>query len=335
MKKIMLIKKAKIKKSIMKLIRLALYPIVSLKWSIDRRYLPLTGKHKYLYYQIHYRYMERLWSFPNLKTPNSFNEKIQWLKLFNQDEKMVIVSDKLRLKQYVSEVIGDGYCPETIFVWENQDPENIIDGLPNKFVAKTNHDSGGVFIYEGQGINEFKKGLGLLKQRLETPYGINNGEFCYPLIESKIFIEEYLETEGEEIADYKFHCSKGKVLWLHFIANRKTTPCETLLAYGSDELDYSLYFPKSEKTFKKPSNYDEMLRVAEKLSEDFDYVRVDLYSVKNRTYVGEMTCYPQGGFYTGLGQKRISKYFPLNMCYFKNPILSEKINSNSISGLRN
>lgn len=300
---------------------------VALKWEFDRRRLPLQKDHWLLYLKLHVRSFIKLRRFPDIYNCNDYNEKIQWLKLFDQSEQHVLLSDKIRMKEFISSRLGEGFTPKTLYVLDVEDSLPARESLPENFVIKTNHDSGGVFISKGESESEVKNKLLIAQSRLSKPYGVDAGEWCYPLIQPKVFIEEYLDIGEYAPPDYKFHCANGRVAWLHYIYDRHTAAKEMIVLRSGEVTDLSLY-PSMERGagFSRPSNWDELVGVAERISEGFKYLRVDLYNLNGRIYVGELTVYPMGGFYAGEGQRKLSDLLIFDRSTVADPILSRRMN---------
>ncbi len=247
----------------------------------------------------HKLYMyDRLGYWPKIRNPRTFNEKIMYRKLYTNKEIFSIIEDKWRVRQYVSDKIGSNILPELYYV--TTDPETIpFDDLPNKYVIKPTHLSGGAgFIIDGTSqVNESE-----IKDKcvewLNTTYGQIKEEYWYSDIEPRIIIEEYIESEGRKAPnDYKFMIFHGEVKSIHVTYDR-FDDLETKRNFYDPEwnpLDVKLYFSKGNGV-SKPDNLEDMIEVAEKLGEDFDHIRVDLYSPDgNRIFFGEMTVAESSG----------------------------------------
>lgn len=286
-----------IKKAILKL-------IILIKWFKDRHFIPLSYRDLHLYFKIHIFYHKELGSFPNLISPHDYNEKIQWLKLFDQNYLVARCSDKLSVKNYVQQKLGDGYTPLTLASGDSFS-SIPIKSMPKSFVIKTNHDSGSVFLIKDKSNIQISKLNKKISESLAKTYGQENGEWQYQLIPPKVFAESYIGDPSNPYppADYKFHCSNGKVLWLQYIYDRGSQTKETIIDDNGTPL--SVHFDHNmthSKNFSKPIVWDSMVDIAEKLSKPFKYVRVDLFEVDDKIYVGELTFYPLAGCYKGQGQ---------------------------------
>jgi len=319
------------RKSLKLLLSLLLVLPIFIKWMCDCQKLPLTKVHWPLYLKLHIRFFIRLRRLPNIHSCRDYNEKIQWLKLFDQNECFIDMSDKLKVKGFVQERLGPGFTPKTLFVLSSDQKTPCIKDLPNDFVIKTNHDSGGVYICRRNNQIQFNKKIESAKNRLNKIYGISAGEWCYPLIEPKVFVEEYLDVGKDAPADFKFHCSNGKVLWLQYIYDRCTSPKEVIVSADGDVMDVWIYQAMEHSTtFVKPDNWHELIKVAEKLSLGVKYLRVDLYNLNGQVFVGELTLYPMGGMYSGDGQRKISNLLDFDRSTVTSPVLSQRVNSSVI-----
>lgn len=227
----------------------------------------------------------------NLKQPKTYNEKIQWLKINDRNPIYTSLVDKYEVRNYVEEKIGKQYLIPLLGVWTNVDDIDI-SRLPNQFVLKTNHDSGGVRICKSKDKFDFAEAKSFLNKRMKENYYYLLREWPYKNVKKRIIAEEYLnDLDNVDLADYKFFCFNGKVKFL-FVATERHSKEETKFDFFDSEfnhLEIQNGHPNSDKKLKKPFNFDEMITLAERLSEDIKHVRVDLYSVNNKIYFGELT----------------------------------------------
>lgn len=316
------------RRSVKKIIFLCLHPIIFIKWKIDLFTLPLERAHWKLYLNIHRHYFLRLKCFPNLRKCNDFNDKVQWLKLFDQDESHVGICDKIEFKKYIFSRLGEGYTPKTLMILDDAVGIPSDHDLPTNFVIKTNHDSGGIYISKNDNYSEIKIKVQSAKARLANPYGVEGGEWCYPLIKARVFVEEYLDFSGSTPPDYKFHCADGNVLWLQYIYDRGDDTKEIIVTPEGSETDiWQDRKMLHASGFKKPENWAELLRIASILSVGFKYIRIDLYSLQGKIYVGEFTFHPLGGFYSGAGQAQLSNHLEFDRTTTKPPVLSKRLSN--------
>ncbi len=294
-------------------------PFIERKWVQDSVNLPLTQNHKELYFIIHQHTARKLFKFPDLINCQDFNDKIQWLKLFDQDKLQIQCSDKLRVRDYVEEKVGRKYLVPMYQAVSEFSQINFND-LPESFVMKTNHDSGTVVLVKEKHKLNIAKAKKRLGDSLQRKFGWSVGEWAYSFVSPMIIVEEYIEPESiTPPADYKFYCINGEVKFCHYIYDRGANSKEQLLTPEGDDLKTPLHSKFELGTgFVKPSNWEEMLNVASKVSAGFKCVRVDLFSSNGNIYVGEMTFWPMAGTYRGEGQKFFGKYLDFDRKTFKN-----------------
>ena len=232
----------------------------------------------------------------NLDNPITFNEKLQWLKLYNRKPEYTIMVDKVKVKEYVAEKIGDKYIIPTIAVWDSAD-EIDWDVLPSQFVMKCSHDSGGIIICKDKSKLDKKKAISIMSKGLKRRYFKQNREWPYKDVTPRIIVEAYMVDEsGYELKDYKFFCFDGVPRLVQIDFDRYTNHKRNVYDTEWNLLDLLIKFPKGhERVFVKPNNYEEMLYISRKLSEGIPHVRVDLYNVNGRIYFGEMTFFHGSG----------------------------------------
>lgn len=298
---------------------------IAKKWRNDKESLPLTKSHKKLYYTIHRTHWNWLGGFPDLINGKSFNDKIQWLKLFDQSSLIIKCADKVEAKDFIRSRVGDNYVIPTYQVEKDFDKLDF-SRLPDRFVIKTNHDCGTVFLVKDKFREDFRPIKQSIEKSLRRPYGIEYGEWEYQYIEPKIIVEEFLRTpNADQPPDFKFHCIEGRVKWLHFIFDRASHPKEIIIERDGSVSGIHFYEKMEQSTeFKPPLNWLEMIGVAERLADGFKYLRVDLYNIANKIYVGELTPFPQAGFYSGEGQKILGERMTFDVSTFKTPIVGNK-----------
>lgn len=293
------------------------------KWRSDSRSLPLTPTHAPLYEQLHRHCFRALRRFPRLVNPQDFTDKVQWLKLFDQDELKIECCDKALVKRYGASIVGEEYFAETYQVAPTLSDLDL-DALPQTFVLKATHDSGTVTV-----IDKERTELSTVEERfsraLSATYGWEKGEWAYSLLEPRLIAEELLVGESGSLADYKFHCVDGRVAWLQYIYDRDTLPKESLAERNGAPLPlhFSPHLAHGEP-FRKPRGFELLVELAEALSAPFRYVRVDLYLVRGRPYVGELTFFPLSGCYTGAGQRLLGERLTFDRSTFNPPVVSDR-----------
>ena len=226
------------------------------------------------------------------KEPQTFNEKIQFRKLYDHNPLYSICADKYRVREYVKEKIGEEYLIPLLLVTDKLTEEQW-DKLPNQFVAKANHNSGPVQIVKDKGKANKKEIIKELNNQLKLDYGVLSQEKYYSDIPRKIIVEQFLE---DDIIDYKFMCFNGRVENCFICLNRNTTGLN-INFYDRDWklLPFERHYPNSKKKISKPALYEKMIEISEILAKDFDFVRVDLYEVNNKIFFGELTFCPGSG----------------------------------------
>ncbi len=228
----------------------------------------------------------------NLDNPQTYNEKLQWLKLYNRRPDYTVMVDKLAVKEYVAKIIGADHVIPTLGVWDK--PEEIdFDSLPDQFVLKTTHGCGNNGVVICKEKNKFDKiaAVKKLKNSLTMNIYKSNREWPYKNVKRRILAEAYMEDlKYKELRDYKFFVFDGKVKAL-FIATDRRTGDVKFDFFDSEFNHITLYqqHPMSDKQIDKPVCYDEMKTIAEKLSVGIPHVRIDLYEVNGKVYFGEFT----------------------------------------------
>lgn len=234
------------------------------------------------------------------KNPRTFNEKLNWLKLYDRKPLYTKIVDKYLVKDYVKEIIGEEYIIPTLGVWDR--PKDIDwDSLPNKFVLKTTHGGGGNGVVICKDKTTFDKNDAIIKLKTsfnECTYKIFR-EWPYKNVDKKIIAEKYLEdTVVNELRDYKFFCFDGEVKYLYIATGRQKygEPYFNFFDTDYNSLDFQQGHPRSEYIPSQPLCFDEMKKIAEKLSKGFSEIRIDLYEVNGKVYFGEMTLFHMAGF---------------------------------------
>lgn len=235
----------------------------------------------------------------NLENPKSFNEKLQWLKLYDRNPLYTKLVDKYKVREYISEKIGEDYLIPLLGVWD--DPEDIdFDSLPNKFVLKCNHNSGlGMCICTDKSKIDIKKVKNELKSGLAQNYYLNGREWPYKNVSRKIICEKYMTDETEKnLRDYKFYCFDGKpkIVGIYQDRNSDKETTGDFFDMNFEWVDLRFGMPNALNKPQKPQKFQEMIKIAEILSEGMPEVRVDLYISNNKIYFGELTFFDGGGF---------------------------------------
>ena len=234
----------------------------------------------------------------NLTSPKTFNEKLQWLKLHDRKPIYTTMVDKYAVKDYVASIIGEQYIIPTLGVWDNFDDIDF-DALPNQFVLKCTHDSGGLVICKDKSKLDIKKAKKKINKSLHRNYYYMFREWPYKDVKPRIIAEKYMEDHStSELRDYKFFCFAGtakcyKVDFDRFVSHKANyfTSDGELMKLGEEVCP-----PDFNKELPIPANLEKMKELAAKLSETHPFLRADFYDVDGKVYFGELTFYPASGF---------------------------------------
>lgn len=236
----------------------------------------------------------------DLENPQTFSEKLQWLKLHNRKPEYTQMVDKYEAKKYVANVIGEEYIIPTLGVWDRVED---IDwkSLPNQFVLKCTHDSGGLVICKDKSTLDTKKAVKKIQKSLKRNYFYETREWPYKNVKPRIIAEEFIGSG--DIEDYKFSCYNGVATDVMICMDRGTGDTKfyffdqewNLLRYNKRGLAAPEGF-----TIPAPKNIDKMFEIAGRLSKGIPYLRVDLYNIDGKIYFGETTFFPQSGFDSNL-----------------------------------
>lgn len=233
----------------------------------------------------------------NLDNPQTYSEKLQWMKLYHHVPEYTQMVDKAESKDFVASKIGKQYIIPTLGIWDNFDDIDFSK-LPDQFVLKTTHDSGGVVVCKDKSKLNIKDTKAILTFSQKRDYYKTSKEWPYKNVPHRILAEKYMEDETGELRDFKFFCFDGKVKAL-FIASDRFTPDEETKFDFFDEnfnhLPFTNGHPNASHKIEKPQSFDEMKRLAEILSEGIPHVRVDFYNINGQIYFGEMTFFHWGG----------------------------------------
>ncbi|SEP83323.1 ATP-grasp fold amidoligase family protein [Butyrivibrio sp. TB] len=237
----------------------------------------------------------------NLDNPRTFNQKINWLKLYWYHEDLPRAVDKAEFKDYIKEKIGDGYTVPLYGVWEKESDIDF-DKLPKKFVLKSTIQSDGKHIIrvENKETLDYDRLLTVLSSWL-IPRNSLKCSYCgaYNKINPRILAEEYIEGFDDDLMDYKFFCFNGKVELLYVATGRFKNMSFNFYDLDWNLLPFTRVYPNSPHPLKKPQSFESMIEIASELSKPFPFVRVDFYETKEgKLYIGELTFYPGGGYET-------------------------------------
>ena len=235
----------------------------------------------------------------DLKSPQAFNEKMQWLKLYDRKPEYTRMVDKFEAKGYVVERIGEEYIIPTLGVWDKFEDIDF-DALPDQFVLKCTHNSGGLVICRDKGNLDWEATQKQINKSLKKNYFYaGSREWPYKNVKPRIIAEKYIEDhqkKGRNLDVYKIFCFGGKPMIIQAIQNDKTKE-ETIDYYDVDwnRLDLRQNYPNSTTLLDKPSQLQRMLEIAGSLSQGHSFLRVDLYEVDGKIWFSELTFYSDSG----------------------------------------
>lgn len=231
----------------------------------------------------------------NLDNPRSFNEKINWLKLNHKDESLTRLVDKYAVKEYVASIIGVEHVIPTLAVYDKAEDIDF-DKLPQQFVLKCTHDSGGIVVCKDKNKLDKTKAVKMLHKALKRNFIALTREYPYKNVTPRIIAEQYMEDEYGELRDYKVFCSDGKP-WMMFIASNRQTGLANFDFYDMEfnKLPIVNGHPNAPFQIDKPKSFDKMIELASKLSKGFIHVRVDFYDINGHLYFGELTFFHNSG----------------------------------------
>jgi len=232
----------------------------------------------------------------NLKDPQTFNEKINWLKFNENTPLMTKCADKYLVREHIKGKGVEETLAKLYGVWDK--PEDIHwDDLPNRFVLKTNHDSGSVWIVKTRNQFDKKAFSKEVKKSLKRVYGVKRGEFYYADIPPKIIAEEYLEDESGELIDYKLACYNGVPKYVSVHLNRSVAHQMSFYDLSWNDLNLGCVgFENINRKIPRPKNLKKMIEIGKKLSKEFTFARIDFYVVNDKIYFGEITFWDGSGF---------------------------------------
>lgn len=259
-------------------------------WS-DRLYLQL------LYY---FEMGQRL----NLKNPQRFTEKLQWLKLYNRKSEYTTMVDKYAAKKYVANKIGEGFIIPTLGVWDRVE-EIDWDTLPNQFVLKTTHGGGGggVVICKDKATFNIQEACRKLQHSLNSDIYLKYREWPYKNVPKRIIAEMFLmeshpQKSDTDLVDYKFYCFNGAPIYCQVIRDRRTKETVDFYDMQWNHMPFVGLNPvvnNGNTPVIRPANLDVMIEICRKLSKDIPFARVDLYVIDDKEYFGEITFFPRSG----------------------------------------
>lgn len=231
----------------------------------------------------------------NFDNPQTYSEKLQWLKIYDRNPLYTQLVDKYEVRKFIEERIGCEHLIPCLGVWNHFD-EIDFNKLPNQFVLKCTHDSGGLIICKDKSTLDLKQARKKIEHCLKRNYFLNHREWPYKDVKPRIIAEEYtVDESGYELKDYKIFCFNGEPKAMFIATDRGTDTKFDFFDTEFHHLPFTNGHPNADKEIKKPENFDEMLRIAGILSKGMPEVRVDLYNVNGKILFGEMTFFHWSG----------------------------------------
>lgn len=262
-------------------------------WMPDRWYLELFG--------------EKEFGTPlNLEHPQTYCEKMNWIKLYDRNPIYTIMADKYLVKQFVADIIGSTYIIPTLAVYKSVD-EIDLDKLPDQFVLKCNHDSGSTIVCTDKSTFDLGQAKEKLKKAMSMQYFYLSREWPYKNIPHRIIAEQYIEPElrydengkvikdSEDIWTYKFICTNG-IPRLMYVTVKNDDVWENYYDMDYNFLDISSRFRHSNMPIPKPDCWEELKKIAAKLTQGVPHVRCDLYVIRGQIFFSEYTFFNWGGW---------------------------------------
>lgn len=234
----------------------------------------------------------------NLDEPRLFSEKLQWLKLYDHNPEYTTMVDKYAAKQYVGGIIGEEYIVPTLGVWDRFDDIDF-SRLPDRFVLKCTHDSGGLVVCKDKSELDIGKARRKIGRCLRSNYYWGSREWPYKDVPRRIIAEAYLDYESytDDLLDYKFFCFGGEPKYCQVIGGRGKTMCIDFFdrEWRHQPFHEPRNYPFAPQEPSRPDNLDEMWGLAAKLAKDKPFSRIDFYNFGGKVYFGEITFFPTSG----------------------------------------
>lgn len=232
----------------------------------------------------------------NFKEPKTFNEKINWLKLYDRKPEYIMMADKYRVRDYIAKTIGEEYLIPLLGVWDRAEDIDF-NSLPNQFVLKCNHDSGSVIICKDKSCFDYDYARKKLAERLKFNLYYFGREWVYKDIKPCIIAEKYMTDGNNQLKDYKIFNFNGEPEFIQVDYDRFVKHKRNLYSVDWSFMEESFqYQADPEVDILRPKKLDNMLNLARKISENHSFLRTDFYDIDGRIYFGEMTFYPEAGF---------------------------------------
>ena len=278
-----------------KILSFLIHPSKIIIYFASRGLIPLNDK-TYLSLQ----YKNLLGVKPNLNNPKTFNEKLNWLKLYDRKDEYTVMVDKYLAKEWVANKIGSSYIIPTLAIYDSFEDIDFKK-LPNNFVIKCTHDSGGNVVCRDKSKLNIDVARKKINKTLKKNFYYMAREWPYKNVSKKIIVEQFMEDENQKngLIDYKFYCFNGDPKFL-YVSEGLEDHSTAKISFLNLDFTFAEFQREDYVHFKdlpkKPQNYDKMVEIAKKLSKNIPFVRVDLYEINNKIYFSELTFSPCGGF---------------------------------------
>lgn len=261
---------------------------------VNERFSCILDDAEYISRQFQYRMREKI----DFSNPQTFNEKLQWLKLHDRNAEYVKMVDKYSVKEYVADKIGEEYIIPTLGIYDTFD-EIDFDKLPQQFVLKCTHDSGSIVICKDKDNFNREEARNIIESSLRRNFFWVYREWPYKNVQPRIIAEKYMVDEsGYELKDYKFFCFDGRARIMYIVSDRMKG--EEAKSNFFDMEFHSLAFenghPNADYKIEKPDGFETMKSLADRLCVDIPHVRIDFYNINGKIYFGEITFFSWSGY---------------------------------------
>ena len=281
-----------------------------LKFIIDNEYrFDVLSSQKRLNHMSDKKYLEHMYKLKmgeklDLNNPRTYNEKLQWLKLYDRKDIYTMMVDKYDAKKYVANIIGNEFIIPTLGVW-NSFSEIDFDKLPHQFVLKCTHDSGGLIIVKDKNKLDLKKAKSRIEHSLHNNFFYYGREWPYKNVKPRIIAEQYMfsrnldcydNIKNQVLNDYKIYTFNGKARICMINNGRGIHTTADYFDESFNWLDFTWGYPHASNRPLKPKCYEELFRLAEVLAKGTIELRVDFYVIDDKIYFGELTFFDGSGF---------------------------------------
>ena len=230
----------------------------------------------------------------HIDNPQTYSEKINWLKIYDRNPLYTRLVDKYEVRSYVSNLIGEKYLFPLLGVWDSFE-EIDFSKMPNRFVLKCTHDFGSVVIVNDKSLFDVEAAKDTINNELKYNFFYRGREWAYKNVKPRIIAEKNMQIGNERLIDYKYFCFNGKVKFMFIAQGRGQDLRFDFFDRDYNHLPVTNGVPNADYIPPKPEKFEEMVELAEQLAKDINNVRVDLYNIGDDIYFSEMTFYHNGG----------------------------------------